>query len=175
MTRHLKSTRQTCAQWYCLKVKSDKCDTWDGYSNDHDNTCATVLTNFCVSMINVHIARTTWTNLQNFQNKIAIMIYESTCQKKTVGPTSEKEARHIEGTHGITFSAYKHAFYWRQNDITMISNTSSYTTRCTSKGCTLLTILTLEMIMHPTEFACGSDILSSLGFLVLLLNSLGMI
>lgn len=53
--------------------------------------------------------------------------------KMIVGSTSKKEVRHVAKTHGMTFSAYKHACYLRQNDMEMTSSPSSYTKRCTSK------------------------------------------
>jgi len=41
--------------------------------------------------------------------------------------SKQKGARHVEETHGMTFSVYKHACCWKQNDMMMINSTSSYT------------------------------------------------
>ena len=74
----------------------------------------TVLATLCVSVTGVHIAKTTQTHKyipsksldQSYKHETTINM-----PKMTVGSTSEKEARHIEETHGITFSAFKHACY----------------------------------------------------------------
>lgn len=42
-----------------LKVKFENCDTWDRCSNDHDDTCMKMFTNFCVGATDVHRAKTT--------------------------------------------------------------------------------------------------------------------
>lgn len=92
----------------------DKCNTWDRPSDNRDDTCAIVFTTLCVSMTCVHIAKTTQTHKyipsksleQGYKHDTTINM-----PKTTVGSTSEKEARHVEETHGITSRACKHACY----------------------------------------------------------------
>jgi len=57
--RPLGNQLETCPRWYCLKAKSDKRETRDRPSDDHDDTCAIVLTNFCVSAMGVHMVNST--------------------------------------------------------------------------------------------------------------------
>jgi len=74
----------------------------------------TVLTTLCVSVTGVHIAKTTQTHKD--KNSKSLESYhkhdiEINIPKTIVGSASKKEARHIEETHGMNFSGYKHAYY----------------------------------------------------------------
>lgn len=74
-------------------------------SNDHDDTCATMFTNLCVSVTSLHIDKITQTHkdkpstLQELGHKHDIKI---NMPKTIVGQTSKKEVRHIEETLEMT-------------------------------------------------------------------------
>ena len=91
--------------------ESDKLDTSDRPSYDYDNTWETVLTTSCVSAIYAYMADITQIQPstspeQGRKNGIAINML-----KTIVGRASEKEARHVEETHKMTFSVWEHACY----------------------------------------------------------------
>ena len=72
----------------------DKCDTLNRPSDDCDDTCTTMLMTLCVSVMSVHIAKTSQTckdkpsKSPEPDSKHGITI---NMPKKTVAPTSERE------------------------------------------------------------------------------------
>jgi len=95
-----------CSMWLIVGLSNDernKCDTLGRPSDDHEDTCATVLTTSCVSAIDVYrenIAQTQPSTSPEWGGKHDIEINMS---KTIVGKTSEKEARHVNETHEKTF------------------------------------------------------------------------
>ena len=82
---------------------SDNYYTLDRHSNDFDDTCVTVLTKSCVRAINVYIASTTQTKPSTSIERGRKHDITINMLKMKVGQTSEKEARHVEETHKMTF------------------------------------------------------------------------
>lgn len=125
-------TTYTHCDW--LIGVSDKHDTWDRHSNDHENTLATMLTTSCVSLIDVYITNTSHSQPSTsskwgLNDEITINM-----PKTTFGQTSEKEARHVEETHTITFRVCTHACYWGKDDMKLTIHPTNSNKRCTSKG-----------------------------------------
>ena len=107
----------------------------------------TIFITSCVSVIDVCIANKTQTQPSTspeWGRKHDIVI---NMPKTTVGQTSEKEARHVEETHKMTFRVCAHACYWGPDDMTMTSNLANLTKRFTSKGVLYLPYL-------PPRWSC---------------------
>ena len=94
-----------------VSAAREKCDTWDRPLDDRGNTCMTVLTTLSVSVIDVYIVRKTQTQPSTspkLGHKKDIII---NVMKTIVGRISEKEARHVEERHKMTFHVCAHACY----------------------------------------------------------------
>lgn len=67
-TRHLKPTRQHVSMWLTTRLsngESNKCDTSDIPSDDCVDSCTTVLTTLCMSVIDVYIVNKIPTQIFN--------------------------------------------------------------------------------------------------------------
>lgn len=83
----LEQQDKTCPQWDSLRVKRDKCGTWDRPLDDGDDTCTRLFTTLCVSMTDVYIAKKTQ------KNKITSMTKQSIYQKLIIGQSSKRVKR----------------------------------------------------------------------------------
>lgn len=164
----------TCTQCDWLMDVNNKHDTCAKHSNDRDDTCTTILTTSCVSVIDVYIVNTTQTKPSTSlewgrKHDITIKI-----PKKIVGRTNENEERHVEETHKMTFYVCAHACYWGQDDMTMTKNPPNSTKRCALRG--VLIYNSYPQCDHASNGVfMWSWPFPLLGSLFLLLNSLGVI
>ena len=94
------------------RAGSDKCDTWDRPLDDRDDTCVTVLASLCVSVIDVHTAKTT----QTHKDKPSKSLEQDRNHGKEINMpkdnswlSKQKGGRHVEETHGMTFISCNYA------------------------------------------------------------------
>ena len=95
-----------------------------------------MLKTLCMSVTGVYMARKT--SIQKDQpsrssKRLANVPWQQNMPKDDNWSNKWEGVRHLEETHGMTFSACNHACHWRHNDMTMINGLSSYTKRCILK------------------------------------------